>query len=195
MPNLIQALVYLKHTSTLLIAIFLVIQIRGSEITDLSGLHSKSWIDPAPVPVDPTDPRDPRPPSPIPYPEPPLPAPIPILPSVEELIEIIKELEKEIRTMRLKISELETKLDYSRESKSKNKGLQSCNGYLEKLRKAIIKLTKKDEAPELLSKNIDRAFLSRLFQSGFLRSIPPFHDQIKGSLDTKLYCQRKSIDY
>ena len=47
-----------------------------------------------------------------------------------------------------------------------------------------------DNSHELLSKKIDRVLLSRLFRSGLLDYIPTFHQEIKGSLDTKLYCEK-----
>ena len=193
MANLYRSLVYLSKIITLLVASFLVVPIHAldsSVFVDERGLdNTKAWIDPAPVPVDPTDPRDPKPPSPLPYPEPPIPTPMPISPSLQELIEIIKELEQEIHALKLKILTLETKLK-SRQSSVKNKSIENCDGYIKKLRKAIIELAKKDKAPELFSKSIDRSLLARLFESQFLDSIPPFHHKIKGSLETNLYCNR-----
>ena len=186
-----RSLVYSIITSIFFATSFLVgvtHSMDQSHPVGLSDIHSKSWVDPAPNPTDPTDPRDPRPPSPLPYPEPPLPIPIPVSPNVQELIDIIKGLEIEIQSLRIRILELEARL--KTKPLAKNKETDDCNNFIQQLREAIIKLAKIDKAPELYSKNIDRLFLSRLFRSGLLESIPPYHNQIKGSLETKLYCER-----
>lgn len=150
--------------------------------------YAHSWVDPAPVPTDPTDPRGPTPPLPLPYPEPPHPLPIPSTPSVTELLQIIKDLEQEIKTLRLKIQTLETRLHQTHSNKKKP--VNNCEIFLQKLSKAIMKQAQIDNSPEILSKKIDRVFLSKLFRSGLLDYIPTFHKEIKGSLDTKLYCEK-----
>ncbi|MEE2924036.1 MAG: hypothetical protein VX619_04575 [bacterium] len=191
MANLKRVLVYLTTTVIIFFVNSVFNEVYGVEKFNpesSQGLRSKAWIDPAPIPVDPTDPRDPRPPLPLPYPEPPIPSPIPISPNVHELIDIIKGLKIEIQSLRHKIVELEARLN--EKSSHKNKNIEPCNAYLQQLETAIIKLAKSDKTTDILSKNIDRIFLSKLFQSGLLESIPPYHNQIKGSLETNLSCQK-----
>ena len=102
-------------------------------------------------------------------------------------MDIIKDLKVEIQSLRHKIFELEARLN--EKSIQKNKDIEACDVYLQQLETAIIKLAKSDKTTDILSKNIDRIFLSRLFRSGLLESLPPYHNQIKGSLETNLSCQ------